>query len=190
MFKKIFLPIIIITTYLITCNIIYNNKITINNKNIESKKRIITDQRNNKISSNKVSNDESIGKLMINKINLNNTLYPIESANNNVDKNVTILKESIDPSINNSIVFIAAHSGSGNKAYFKNLNKLNINDEVTLIYKNKKYLYQVKDSFEQDKNGYINIVKENTKQLVLTTCSPTHKNKQLIINSILKEETN
>ena len=37
------------------------------------------------------------------------------------------------------------------------------------------------------KNGYINITKNNYKQLILTTCSPEHKDKQLIINAKIKK---
>ena len=56
-----------------------------------------------------------------------------------------------------------------------------------IIYKNKKYIYSVKNIWEENKNGYIHINRENEKQLILTTCSKTKKNKQLVINSTLKE---
>lgn len=186
MFKKIFITTFIIISYLVTCNIIYNNNIKSNN---EINKYIVTDTKDKKIVYNK-KNDLPIGKLIINKLNIDNNLYHINSKNNNVDKNITILKESIEPNIDNSIFYIAAHSGTGDKAYFKNLNKLKVGDKITLLYKNNYYIYKVKDIFEQDKDGYININKEKKKQLILTTCSPNHKNKQLIINSIIKEESN
>lgn len=128
-----------------------------------------------------------IGTLIINKINLKKELYDINSKNNTIEKNVTILKGSIDPSYNNSIFFIAAHSGNGKLAFFKNLDKLQINDEIILIYKNNKYTYHVNEILEQEKSSYIDVYKNTKKQLVLTTCSPTDKNKQLIINSTIKE---
>lgn len=131
--------------------------------------------------------DTPIGILIINKINLKKELYDINSTNNTIEKNITILKGSIDPSYNNSILFIAAHSGSGKLAFFKNLNQLQINDEIILIYKNKKYTYHVNKIWEQEKSSYIDVYKNTKKQLVLTTCSPTNKNKQLIISSIIKE---
>ena len=52
---------------------------------------------------------------------------------------------------------------------------------------NKQYIYIVKDIWEEPKNGYINVNKENKKQLILTTCSPTNSKKQLIVNCIEKE---
>lgn len=129
--------------------------------------------------------DTSIGTLKINKINLFNKIYSINDPLNNIEKNVTILNYSNEPSNDNSIIFIAAHSGTGKLAFFKNLNKLEINDTIELTYKNKLYTYQVKDIWEIKKTGNISVEKENSNQLVLTTCSPTKDNYQLIINSIL-----
>ena len=128
-------------------------------------------------------NNEVIGKLIIPKINLNRFIYKIDSEENTIEKNITILKESNFP----SILFLAAHSGEGNIAYFNDLDKLEINDKITLIMNHKKYYYLVKDIEEVKKNGYININKEVENQLVLTTCSKTKENIQLIINCI---ETN
>lgn len=140
---------------------------------------------NFKVIDNKQNN--VIGNIKINKINIDENLYKIESEENNVDKHVTILKESIFPNKNNSIVFIAAHSGTGEVAYFKDLDKLEKNDIINLEMNNKQYIYIVKDIWEEPKNGYINVNKENKKQLILTTCSPTNSKKQLIVNCIEKE---
>ena len=134
-----------------------------------------------------IEKDDSIGKIIINKINVNNKIYDINNSKNNVDENVTILEGSIEPSNNNSIMFIAAHSGTGNIAYFKDLDKLEKNDEVILIYKNINYKYKVTDKWETNKDGDIEVTKSNEKQLILTTCSPNNSKKQLIVNCTLKE---
>ena len=133
------------------------------------------------------NNTDIVGKIIIKKINLQNNLYDINSILNTIEKNVTILKESIPPNKQNSLLIIAAHSGTGNIAYFQELDKLDINDDITIIYKKKKYNYIVKDIWEEKKTGYIHINREKTKQLVLTTCSPTKDNYQLIVNCIEKE---
>ena len=135
----------------------------------------------------KSNKDNSIGTIIIKKIKLTEKLYPINSEENNVEKHVTILKESIFPPKHDSIIFLAGHSGTGNIAYFERLNELQEKDEIILIYKNKKYKYQVKNSWEERKKGYININKDKENQLILTTCSPTNKNYQLIVNCIKKE---
>ena len=131
--------------------------------------------------------NEKIGKLIINKINLKQNLYKIESKKNNIEENVAIMKESNYPNISNGILILAAHSGTGKIAYFEELDNLELKDNITIIYKNKKYIYQITKIWEQKKNGYIKIKKENKKQLILTTCSPKKKNTQLIINCIEKE---
>ena len=128
-----------------------------------------------------------MSKIIIKKLNIKNNLYKKNSIHNNVDKNITILNDSIEPNKDNSILFIAAHSGTGKLAYFKNLDKLEINDEIIIIYDNKKYSYEVKEIWEEEKNGYIHVKKNEKKQLILTTCSPTKNNKQLIINCTIKD---
>lgn len=131
--------------------------------------------------------NEQIGQLIINKINLKQNLYKIESKKNNIEQNITIIKESNYPNVKNGILILAAHSGIGSIAYFEKLDNLELKDHIIVIYKNKKYIYQITKIWEQKKNGYIKIKKENKKQLILTTCSPNKKNTQLIINCIEKE---
>ncbi|MBR5369757.1 MAG: sortase [Bacilli bacterium] len=122
------------------------------------------------------------GQLIIKKINLKEELFPINSSENTIEKHVSILKES-----NKDLMIIAAHSGIGPIAYFQELDKLELNDEVILIIENKKETYIVKDIWEEKKNGYINFNKETKKQLILTTCSPNKEGYQLVINCIEKE---
>ena len=125
--------------------------------------------------------DDSIGKIIINKISLKEKLYPINNSKNNIEKHVAILEE-----IDNTLI-LAAHSGTGNIAYFERLDELNLDDEIILYYKNKKYIYIVTEIYEEKKNGYIHINKNKKRQLVLTTCSPKKTNYQLIVNCIEKE---
>ncbi len=133
-----------------------------------------------------------IATISINKINLiNKPLYKINSTYNDISKNIQVLKESNFPDNDNSIIFLAAHSGLGPQAYFKNLYKLSINDCIELNYNNIKYRYTVSNIYEEDKKGFININKNKTNILILTTCSE-NIGKQLIIEAILtnKEDTN
>ena len=131
--------------------------------------------------------DLPIGHISIPSINLKNNLYSPNSKHNNIEENVTILKDSLNLNTNNSIFILAAHSGNGQIAYFNNLDKLNIDDEIEIKYHNKKYTFSVIKIFEQQKKGYINIQKKEFSQLILTTCSKKDKNKQLIIECKIKE---
>lgn len=133
------------------------------------------------------NNEEIIGNLIIDKINLDMPLYNIESKNNNIEENITILKESILPPKEESIIFLAAHSGTSKISYFDNLDKLEINDTILLTINNTENIYQIKNIYKQKKNGYIHINKENKDQLILTTCDPNNNKYQLIINSTKKE---
>lgn len=122
---------------------------------------------------------KEIGILEIPKINLKRSLYDISSELNNVDKNVTIIKEDISSNENGTII-LAAHSGNNYNSYFDNLDKLKKNDIIYLKYKNKNYQYIVTNIYEEKQNGYISIKKKNINQLFLTTCSKK-KNYQLTI---------
>lgn len=195
MVKKILSITFLLIIYLLICNKIYLKYIceeklvptknqSNETKNIEQKEFYPQTKKNE--DANK--KDESIGTLIIEKINLYKNLYPTSSSKNNIEQNVTILEYSEEPNILNSIMFIAAHSGTGRLAYFKNLNKLQKGDIIKLNYKNNNYIYQIKDIWEIEKTGQITVEKENNTQLVLTTCSPNKDNYQLIINSIQIEK--
>lgn len=172
--KNILYSLLIISLYMLICSLIFNDN-----------KKVINTYQEKQI--NLKQNTETIGYIYIDKIKLQQPLYQIESKKNNVDQNITILKESILPDKKDSIMFIAAHSGDSKVSYFEHLDELEKNDVVKINYLNKEYFYQVTSIWEEEKNGYIHVNKENKKQLVLTTCSPTHKNKQLIISSKIME---
>lgn len=127
--------------------------------------------------------EQPFGELTINRINLKEKLYNLKSPQNTVDKHVTIIEGSSFP----NILILAAHSGEGKIAYFENLDELKINDIIIINHNNKKYHYYVKEIWEEKKDGYINLNKDNKNQLILTTCSPNHNGYQLIINCIEKE---
>ena len=144
---------------------------------------------NNEVPTKTISNKkiDNNNYLIIEKIKLKLPFYNINNENNTIEKNIEILKESIMPDKKNSIVIIAAHSGEGKIAYFNNLIDLEINDEITLYYNNKYYKYNIIDIYEENKYGYIDVDKTIQDQLVLTTCHPLKKNKQLVINAVKKE---
>jgi LPXTG-site transpeptidase (sortase) family protein len=167
MLKKLLILIIIIEIILIPLIIISNDK-----------KIIIKKVYTLKIE----KKEQPIAKITINKININEDIYGINSDKNTIEQHVTILKGSNYP----NLLILAAHSGKGDIAYFENLDELTINDEVFIQYRNDKKTYIVKEIWEEKKNGKIHI-DNNINQLILTTCSPKHKNYQLIISCIKKE---
>lgn len=130
-------------------------------------------------------NEEYYGIIEIPSIKLKEGFYRKNSINNNINKSVTILKESVMPDKDNSIVYLAAHSGNGHLAYFKDLYKLKIEDMIYLNYNKKNYTYTIVDIYELDKVGNISINRNiHDNYLILTTCS-NNKNKQLVVVSKL-----
>lgn len=128
----------------------------------------------------KVSSEEFLMVLRIPKINLENKIYDFASKYNDIKYNVTILKESTLPNIENSHLILVAHSGTGRIAFFKNLIKLNKNDVAQIVYQNKIYEYKVKEIMVTNKGKLVTISKEDKKMLTLITC--IGKEKRLIID--------
>ena len=136
------------------------------------------------INSNEIDNDSVIGVLHIPKINFKMGFYNYDSKKNNVDKNIALLNNTL-PDKDKGTMIIAAHSGNSYLGYFKNLDKLNINDMIEIYYQDKEYIYIIDNIYEEDKDGTITYNKNiNENILILTTCSK-NKDKQLIINSKL-----
>lgn len=146
----------------------------------------IKNQIENKTNSKSLNNKKDtfnikyIAILKIPKIKLEQGLVHPNSQYNNVNKNIQILKESDFPNTTNSNLILAAHSGSSNQSFFKNLNKLNIDDEVFILYNGKEYKYKVINYYEIEKNGKAHIIRNAEKTtLTLITCI-RNTNKQII----------
>jgi len=130
---------------------------------------------------NKETNTKYIAYLKIPKINLYKGLVNINSVDNYVDKNIQIINGSDMPDIGNGTLILAAHSGNSNVSFFKDLNKLEINDSIYIEYNRLNYEYKMVDYYIVEKTGLIDIVKkENINTLILITCIE-NVNKQIVI---------
>lgn len=118
--------------------------------------------------------------LEIPKINLKKGILKKNDKKNNIDKNVTILKQSSYPNKNGNI-FLIAHSGTSKKSFFKRINKLNKKDIAYLFYKEKKYKYEVSNIYEIEKDNNIILKTDNVNNLFLITCSQNNKSNYLIV---------
>lgn len=131
-----------------------------------------------------------IAILKIPKIDLERGLVDPKSYLNDVKYNLEIVEGSSMPDIKNSNLIIASHSGTARISYFRNLNKLSINDEILLIYKSKTYKYKVSNKYEIEKTGTAKIIREkNTTTLTLITCK-YRTNKQIVVIATLQEYNN
>ena len=154
------------------------NEETPNNTNNQNKPTNTTNKENNK--NNKPKN-YYIGYLEIPKINFKRGFVDINSKDNDVSKNITIISGSKYPNVEKGNFIIAGHSGTGVQSYFKNLYKLNNNDEVNVYYKNIKYTYKIVKIYKQPKNGTIAIYRDyNKTTLTLVTCTKNNKKTQTV----------
>ena len=128
-----------------------------------------------------------IAVLRIPKINLEKGLFSKTSKYNSVNHGLEILKESDSPDVINGNVIIAGHSGTASISYFRNLNKLDIGDEASIIYSGKTYNYKLVNSYEINKNGKAKIIRNNRKStMTLITCKH-NTDKQLVFIFELEE---
>lgn len=119
------------------------------------------------------------GIIKIPSLKLENPIYPINSLENQVDKNIQLLKT-------NPIV-LASHSGTGPHAYFKNLNQLKKKDHITITQEKNKYVYEYFKKEEVKKTGSVEIEKYDFPYIVLITCSKTKSDIQEVYYAKLIE---
>lgn len=132
-----------------------------------------------------VTNDY-IGYLSIPKINLRKGFLDLRSSENDVEKNILVVKGSTYPDVEKGNLILAGHSGTGWKAFFNDLYKLNVNDELYVDYKNKKYTYKITNIYKQEKVGTVAIYRDYDKTtLTLITCTNFDSKTQTIYISEL-----
>jgi len=133
-------------------------------------------------------NETYIGYLSIPKINLKKGFFREDSKENDVEKNIYIVKGSSYPDVEKGNFIIAAHSGTGWKAFFNDLYKLVIGDNVIVTYNEKEYTYKIKKIYKQEKTGTIAIYRNyNETTLTLVTCTNNDSKTQTVYIAELTE---
>lgn len=136
--------------------------------------------------------NEYIGYLTIPKINLKKGFLDMRSKLNNIEQNITVIEGSSYPDKEKGNLIIAAHSGSGWKAFFNDLYKLSTGDKAEISYKGKKYTYKIVNIYKQQKTGTIAIYRNYDKTtLTLITCTNFDKATQTVyvaeLQSVIEE---
>lgn len=125
--------------------------------------------------------NEYIGYLNIPKINLNKGFLSQKAPDNNVEKNITVIEGSTYPNVDKGNLIIAGHSGTGWKAFFNDLYKLNIGDIAKVTFRGKTYTYKITNIYTQEKVGTIAIYRDYDKTtLTLVTCTNNSSTTQTI----------
>ena len=200
--NKKFIVLIIIGVLLILISLLvfiiryryYENKSANDRKQVDEflSQPVLNNIETNEIISDEVNSDTNINDyiavLEIPAINLTRGLVDKSSPNNNVNKNIYMLKDTVLPDEDTiSHIILASHSGNSYVSFFKNLYKLDINDEIYFYYKNSKYIYSIYKIDEVDKTGNIELKKTNSSDITLITCKGNLK-KQIVIYATLKSK--
>ena len=131
-----------------------------------------------------------IGYLEIPKVKLKKGFVDINSRDNQVGKNITIISGSQFPNVDKGNFIIAGHSGTGVHSYFKNLYKLSKGDKAYVYYDNVKYTYEIVKIYNQKKDGTIAIYRDyNETTLTLITCTKDNKKSQTVYIAELVAKT-
>lgn len=118
--------------------------------------------------------------LEIPKINLKNGLVETTKNFDSINYAISIDKNSNYPNENGNFI-LYAHSGSSRIAFFKNLNKVDISDNVVVYYEGIKYTYQITNKYEIEKNGKLKVFKYEGKKLITLLTCISNTNKQVVL---------
>ena len=141
---------------------------------------ITTDEEENK-TQNYQDIESYIGYLEIPKIKFRRGFYNIDSKLNTVEANIEIIKGSEMPDATNGNLIIAGHSGTGWKAFFKDLYKLEVGDEAVVTYAGINYKYKITNIYKEKNTGTVSIKRNYDKTtLTLITCTKDDSSTQTI----------
>ena len=163
------------------------------NEGTKEEAKIIEEEEkkgNNNNNKTPTSNKSYFGYIEIPKINLVQGLVPQDSKENNVNVNIQTIYPSDYPDKENGNLILAAHSGTSSISYFKNLYKLENDDQIYIIYKNNKYIYNIINIYTVPKNGSVSIYRPTDKTTVtLITCTKNDENTQTVyIGQLISKE--
>lgn len=186
-YRKILTIVLFINTLLLII-IKLNNLIKVNNENYEVNSYFNNYNEEVGYINNNKNKEEYLGILEIKKIKLRKGFYKLNSNLNNVDKNIMIVSSSNMPDVNKGNLILASHSGNSSVSYFRDLDKLDMVDIASIYYLGKKYDYKLINYYDVDKNGSVQIIKNNDiNTLTLITCKKNTDKQTVFIFELNKE---
>lgn len=185
--KKIFILLLVFFILVILAVIIYGYILRLKERKLYSFSKTLEDKyqtlslysSNNVISNTNSNSSHIIGKIVIDKINLNYSI--LSSCSEELLKISPCRLCGPDPNQIGNLC-IAAHNYDNGK-FFSNINKLSIGDVIYIYDLNNNYLkYSVYDKFEVDINNtsVLNQDTKNKKELTLITCNNKKKNRFIL----------
>ena len=156
--------------------------------NNSSKEGIQVNEKSNSDLANtkQISFNKYLGIIEIPKINLKRYLYDIDSSQNDVDKNIEILKDSDMPNVRGGNLILAGHNGNSAAGHFKNLHKVTLGDKVVINYNNINYTYEISKIYDVLKTGSV-AIKRNKNKNTITLITCLGSDRQLVVIGYLKD---
>lgn len=186
-YRKILTIVLFINTLLLII-IKLSNLIKVNNENYEVNSYFNNYNEEVGYINNNKNKEEYLGVLEIKKLKLRKGFCKLNSNLNNVDKNIMIVSSSDMPNVNKGNLILASHSGNSSVSYFRYLNKLDMEDIASIYYLGKKYDYKLINYYDVDKNGSVQIIKNNDiNTLTLITCKKNTDKQTVFIFELNKE---
>ena len=128
--------------------------------------------------------------LEIPSINLKRGVVDSTKNFNSINYAISVDKNSNYPDKEGNFI-LYAHSGNSSIAYFKNLNKVEIDDEVYVYYKGVKYKYKIFTKYDIEKTGKAEVLFSNTeKYITLITCNQNRNGYQVILIGKMFSQSN
>ena len=160
-----------------------DEEIALDNFYIEEQPEEITDNTTTKevVEEKKETSINYIAVLRIPKINFKRGLVDKDSKYNNIKYNIMIHKESDAPDKEGGNVILVAHSGTAGVSYFRNVDKLSLDDEIYLDYNSQTYSYKITNIYDIEKTGIAPIRKETTKSTITLITCRHNTNKQIVV---------
>lgn len=147
---------------------------------------INTEESTNEIvEETKKSNINYTAILEIPVINLKRGVVDSTKNFHSINYAISVDKSSNYPNEYGNFI-LYAHSGNSSIAYFKNLNKVNINDDVFVYFNGIKYHYVIYDKYNIKKTGKAVINRpSNGKNITLITCNQNKSGYQIVLTGNL-----
>lgn len=125
--------------------------------------------------------DNYIGYLEVPDINIKRGFVALGSKYNSVGYNVMLIEGSTMPDVKNGNLILAAHRGNSAVSFFDKLYTLEDGAYAYVIYNGKRYAYQLKTRYYEDKDGVLTIKRNaDATTLTLITCTRNDKKTQTV----------
>ena len=163
----------------------YINETSNKNENVETLEKI--NNESNK-ENNNIKKINYTAILEIPSIKLKEGLVDSTKNFNSINYAVSVDKNSNYPNeMGNFILY--AHSGNSSVAFFKNINKVKLNDTIYVYFNGVKYKYVVSNIYDIKKTGKAEVIKTNNSRVVtLITCNQHKEGYQTIVIGKMKSE--